>query len=260
MPKIWWPDIELFDLLIAPTSFIASACSQLDIQIEVAPHEVHINLDRILTTREMGLPDDRPIHFYSFAFASFSSRKNPLLFAKLQEEFCRNFDFAKDLFLLRSSDSPRTAEDYRLNQTLLGLQNSNFLYQFGGKTRLEHISTIAQSSSFVSVHRSEGLGLQLIEALLLNTPILSHAYSGPSDFLYESDPGIYPFSLEQIRKSEYPFAEGQFWANATSRDIFDAFVKTKQNPEIQSEVRNRVRMKYGVRETALKMHQVLDSL
>jgi glycosyltransferase involved in cell wall biosynthesis len=42
---------------------------------------------------------------------------------------------------------------------------------------------LAAADVFVSLHRSEGFGLGLAEAMLLGKPVVGTAYSGNADFL-----------------------------------------------------------------------------
>ena len=50
-------------------------------------------------------------------------------------------------------------------------------------TRREMDSLTAACDAYVSLHRSEGLGLPLIEAMYLGKPVIATGYGGVTDFL-----------------------------------------------------------------------------
>jgi glycosyltransferase involved in cell wall biosynthesis len=67
--------------------------------------------------------------------------------------------------------------------------------------------------AFVSLHRSEGLGLGMAEALQLGLDVIATSYGGNSDFL--AGPLAHPISyqLVPVRDEEYPHHEGLVWAD-----------------------------------------------
>jgi glycosyltransferase involved in cell wall biosynthesis len=65
---------------------------------------------------------------------------------------------------------------------------------------------------FVSLHRSEGYGKGLAEAMFLGKPVVATGYSGNLDFTNEADPCLVPYSLINVEEGQYPYARGQVWA------------------------------------------------
>lgn len=67
--------------------------------------------------------------------------------------------------------------------------------------------------AFVSLHRSEGLGLGMAEALQLGLDVIATSYGGNSDFL--AGPLAHPiaYRLVRVRDQEYPHHEGLVWAD-----------------------------------------------
>ena len=65
---------------------------------------------------------------------------------------------------------------------------------------------------FVSLHRSEGLGLGLAEALQLGLDIIATDYGGNADFC--TGPLAHPidYKLIPVNQGEYPHYEGMVWA------------------------------------------------
>lgn len=83
--------------------------------------------------------------------------------------------------------------------------------------------------AFVSLHRSEGFGRNIAEAMLLGKPVITSAHSGNMDFTEQGAAALVPTRLCPVREGEYPFGGGQMWgdpdvnaaAKAMNRILFD---------------------------------------
>lgn len=66
---------------------------------------------------------------------------------------------------------------------------------------------------YVSLHRSEGFGRNIAEAMLLGKPVIVTAHSGNMDFTLHDNTALVPARLRMVREGEYPFGAGQLWAD-----------------------------------------------
>jgi glycosyltransferase involved in cell wall biosynthesis len=66
--------------------------------------------------------------------------------------------------------------------------------------------------SFVSLHRSEGFGRGMAEAMLLGKPVVATGYSGNLDFMNERNSCLVRYHLVDVPEGAYPQAQGQVWA------------------------------------------------
>jgi glycosyltransferase involved in cell wall biosynthesis len=262
LPSIWKEDVIKFDHIVAATSFIKLSVQNTtsEVPITIVPHVITTIEDLRFTSRSLGLRDDRKYHLYSFAYSSFISRKNPLKFLELKNLFCSENELSSDVFVLASSDSPKNESDISLHKTLMGEQDSNFVYFSGGRSRNKHLSLMANANTFISVHRSEGIGLQLVEALNLGTKIVTHNFSGPSDFIQLNDPGVYKFELKPIGDGEYPHSSGQLWAEMKTRDILNAMSSDQDDVEAQQKMRQRVSEYFSLTQTSEMAARLLSEI
>jgi glycosyltransferase involved in cell wall biosynthesis len=67
--------------------------------------------------------------------------------------------------------------------------------------------------AFVSLHRSEGFGRNIAEAMLLGKPVIVSAHSGNMDFTEQGAAALVPTRLCLVRDGEYPFGAGQMWGD-----------------------------------------------
>jgi glycosyltransferase involved in cell wall biosynthesis len=67
--------------------------------------------------------------------------------------------------------------------------------------------------AFVSLHRAEGFGLGLAEAMFLGKPAIGTAYSGNLEFMNESNSCLVNFELVTLAEGDYLYADPRFrWA------------------------------------------------
>ncbi len=85
----------------------------------------------------------------------------------------------------------------------------------------QYLSLLRHCSAYVSLHRSEGLGLTPIEAALASLPVLYTDYGGLSEFL---DQGFYPVSYEMtsVGASEHDLGPYDRLARWAEPDLDDA--------------------------------------
>lgn len=60
---------------------------------------------------------------------------------------------------------------------------------------------------FVSLHRSEGIGLALLEAMALGKPVIATGWSGNMSFMDRSNACLLPYHLVPVRSNTYVYSE-----------------------------------------------------
>jgi glycosyltransferase involved in cell wall biosynthesis len=83
---------------------------------------------------------------------------------------------------------------------------------------------IELSDCYISLHRSEGLGLGMAEAMKLGTLVIATAYSGNLSFMNKENSLLVSYSKVEVKKNEYPYAGENYWAEP---DIKDASMQMK---------------------------------
>ena len=68
------------------------------------------------------------------------------------------------------------------------------------------------ADSYVSLHRSEGFGFGMAEAMALGKVVIGTDYSGSTDFLTEQTGYPIPYALRKVAPDEYVHTDGQVWA------------------------------------------------
>lgn len=74
------------------------------------------------------------------------------------------------------------------------------------------LALLACCDAFVSLHRSEGLGQGLMEALQLGLDVIATDYGGNTDFCLGPLAHPVPYQLIPIQPGDYPHHQGMVWA------------------------------------------------
>ena len=89
-------------------------------------------------------------------------------------------------------------------------------------TRDDQMRLIEASDCLVSLHRSEGLGLHLMEAMWLRTPVIATRYSGNLDFMNDGNSVLVDAELIPVTDRQGYYPTSAVWADADLDQAADA--------------------------------------
>ena len=220
LPATWIPGLAVLDVIGAATHFVASAASSMlegppTISI---PCPLHLP-ERVVPSRpRFGLPDQATLFVLSFEPNSDMRRKNP--FAAI-EAFRRAFDGKGPQQLIvklnnaagQGGAHPAVAELSALcdGRPDIRIIDQSLAYQ-------DVLSLYASCDAFVSLHRAEGLGLGLMEAMALGKPVIATAWSGNMTFMDHANACLVGYELVPVDGSLPVYrraflGEGARWAD-----------------------------------------------
>lgn len=76
-----------------------------------------------------------------------------------------------------------------------------------------HAALLEGADCLVSLHRAEGFGYHMLEAMTLGTPVIATGYSGNMEFCNETTAYLIPYTLANIEHGQYHRASAsQTWA------------------------------------------------
>jgi len=161
-----------------------------------------------LTRAELGLPDDRFLFLFVFDMASGMERKNPLgLIRAFRLAFRPDEPVHLAIKVSRGEKHPAEFAALRRAADRAGVTLLDRLLPRG-----EVLALLADCDAYVSLHRSEGLGLPLIEAMYLGKPVVATGYGGVTDFLDDETGFVVRHRLVALEKSQGPYPVGAVWA------------------------------------------------
>ncbi|WP_188079174.1 glycosyltransferase [Actinotalea subterranea] len=181
-----------------------------------------------LTRGDLGLPD-RPLFLFSFDYLSTAERKNPL---GLLDAFSRAFAPGEGpVLVLKSINADkRPAEAERLRLRAARTPDVLLLEQY--LDAAERDALVALCDCYVSLHRSEGLGLTMAEAMAWGKPVIATGYSGNLQFMTPENSFLVPSTPTRIPDGAEPYPAGSVWAEP-DLDAAAAFMRTVvDQPEV----------------------------
>jgi glycosyltransferase involved in cell wall biosynthesis len=181
--------------------------------------------------------DDDTIFLFVFDFWSVQQRKNPLA---VIEAFNQAFSPSESARLVIKSSNSRAYPNYfaRMNQLAQGRRIT--LYD-GYWTREEVQDLMAACDVYVSLHRAEGLGLTLLEAMSLGKPVIATGWSGNMDFMTDTNSFPVRYELAPIRQSLFRYEAGQLWAESSVEQAAELMRYAFDHPEQASQTGHRAK-------------------
>ncbi len=141
---------------------------------------------------------------------SFVERKNPLA---LINAFKLAFGGRQDvLLLIKTINGDRDPEQAQRLHKAAG-SNGNIRFINGHFSRDEIINLVSSLDTYVSLHRSEGLGISMAQAMYLEIPVIATGYSGNLEFMDHNNSFLVRHRLAEIQENHGPYARGQHWAD-----------------------------------------------
>ncbi len=81
-----------------------------------------------------------------------------------------------------------------------------------GLSRDDLMGLVNAADCYVSLHRTEGLGMGMLEAMALGKPVIATRYGGNLDFMDNENSLLIDFKMTRLRADEGPYRKGWKWA------------------------------------------------
>lgn len=211
-PEQWHGAIDIVDEIWVTSPFVRDAIAACTHKpVHIVPIALAANLPEHYSRSEFGLAEGVFLCLYSFDFNSFVVRKNAEgVIAAFRRAFA---DGRRDVRLIIKTTNGERFPDAlrRLMETAAG--DDRIEVRDGYLDRRQMWALQACCDCYVSLHRSEGLGLGMAECMLLGKPVVATAYSGNLAFMDADNSCLVGYSLIPVEEGDYPAWQGQHWAD-----------------------------------------------
>lgn len=211
LPKRYVEYLKKFDGIWAASSFIYQIMISHGLEnVDLIKHPLIIPAQKpdFQLSR-----DDLSILFY-FDFDSFPARKNP---EAAIAAFRQAFQHVSDVRLTVKTRGKRDL-DRRAWLKQQAAKDPRITVIDKTLTREEMTKLMSDHDVFLSLHRSEGLGLGCAEALTAGKVVVATDYSGTSDFVNEKTGYPVAWRRVPVKDDEYVLAENASWADPSIDD------------------------------------------
>lgn len=211
-----WPDhlagvIDSVDEVWVYSEFVRQAfASKTDKPVRKMPLAVELPDNPGPNRAQFGLPAGRFLFLVMFDGNSWLSRKNPLAAVRA---FKKAFNSDPDVGLvIKAITLNRDSEGWRaIEKEISGDPRVTVIDRT--LSRIELVQLMSSCDAYLSLHRSEGFGRIIAEAMLLGIPTVTTAFSGNADFCTPETSFTVEGPLVPLSPDDYIFHHGQYWCD-----------------------------------------------
>jgi len=211
LPKEWMEVFDYIDEVWAPSGFIAGAVRKAtDKPVTVIPYGMEVPYDEKLTRADFGLEEGDFLVLMMFDSKSYAARKNPGgAIDAFREAYGENPEKVK---LVIKINNPREEDVAFVEEHIGGKAGYALITERMEKAKLN--SLIRLCDVFISLHRAEGFGLVMAEAMALGTPAVATGWSANTEFMTEEASCPVKYRMVPVN-GQYQYDDGTMtWAEA----------------------------------------------
>lgn len=189
--------------------------------------------------RYFGIPDGPFTFVYTFDGASRFTRKNPLAAVRAFQSAFPGDDGVRFVIKTQNTNwlSGRDERTYaelrrcvREDRRLVVIDESFSSNEVHG--------LISVCDCYVSLHRSEGFGYGMAEAMKMRVPVIATGYSGNADFTTEATSYPVRFRLVPVPAKDFVYEEdGQVWADPDVEHAAERMREVRTDPNRKAKVK-----------------------
>ncbi len=217
-PPEWAEAFDLVDEVWTPSAFAADAIRKIApprVKVSPAPYPLYLNPRPAPDCARFRLPADRVVALMAFDLRSTAQRKNP--YAALQAfQKAVQASGAPALLVCKIVGAdlyPDTLAD--LAASVAGDPTIRLMTESLSADDMARLT--ASIDIVVSLHRSEGYGLLLAEAIWLGKPTLATGWSSTVEFMDPASSQLVDYALIPVEGDGAIYREGR-WADADVED------------------------------------------
>lgn len=235
-PETWASNGDHFHEIWVPSTYTQkSIMNTTHKKVRCIPYPISVpkELPSGIDRSYFQLPLDATIFLFAFDFSSYSARKNPEAVLKA---FLKAFTGNENVLLLIKTVHGN--KDPLGMKSLLKLCKENprirILDQVLNRSEMYALTKLCDV--FVSLHRCEGFGLNIFEAMAMEKPVIVTGYSANMDYTDDSNSFLVDYQLVPIDQDYGPYKKGELWADPSIEHAAMQMRYVYENPEHAKEV------------------------
>jgi glycosyltransferase involved in cell wall biosynthesis len=208
-PEEWLPSLALVDEIWTPAHFVTDNFRKVtDKPVFTIPYPVSAPTSDEFDRAYFGLPHNSFLFLTMYDCNSTIERKNPL---GSIEAFKKAFD--KDdssVGLVIKVNNPQPKDIERIKEIIEGYNNVILIAKTISKVEVN--SLIRCCDVYVSLHRAEGYGLPMAEAMVLGRVVIGTNWSANTEFMNQSNSCLVDYSIVELQEDYVMYKKGSHWA------------------------------------------------
>lgn len=260
-PDEWIPCFQCLDEIWAPSEFICNSIrKKTTLPVRCMPYYVDVHIGTIYERKHFGIPEDKFLYLMMYDQSSCMERKNPI---GVLNAFKMAFEKENEnVGLVIKINNPTPESRKQIRSVLDGYTNVYLIEETLSRDEVNSLTKCVDV--VVSLHRAEGFGLVLAEAMLLGTPTIATNWSSNTEFMNEDVACMVDYELTTIEKDMPPFKAGNRWADADLEQAAGYMRKLYEDREYYEVIRNNAKEyaeeKLGMEQAAGRMRERLKEI
>lgn len=226
---IEWNDLfQLVNEVWVSSRYIYDALAPVaPVPVLIMPLAVEIGSITNKTRFDFGLPQTAYLFCFAFDLNSSIFRKNPQACVKA---FLQAFPRKKSEknnkvgLVIKVHNIKKYHAEWEKIKNIAVKDNRIYIIE-ETLSRPDLLALYRCCNCFLSLHRAEGYGRGIAEAILLGLHVITTGYSGNIDFCTSEQVDLINYRLVPVGPQEYPFGENQIWAEVNINEASIAMRK-----------------------------------
>lgn len=264
-PRVWAEQLERFDEVWAPSRFIQSSiASAVARPVHHMPLAVEVLLSSFLGRRYFGIRENTYAFLFFFDLRSYTTRKNPGAVVEAFRRLRALRPSAECTLVIKVNGAVENPDAFERIQESARDLGDRILFVKRTMSDNEVKNLVRLCDCFVSLHRAEGFGRGMAEAMYLGRPVIATGYSGNMDFCDDETALLVPFSMVPVGENEYPHAAGQEWADPDPGYAAELMARLVDDPgwgrQVGRKASVRLRQGFGLRAAGARYRRRLEEI
>ncbi|MDT9203196.1 glycosyltransferase [Limnospira sp. PMC 1243.20] len=233
-PPEWVKAFSLFHEIWTYSDYCVSAIRRVS-PIPVIKMMPTVSLPEVNLSREnLSIPPDKFIFLFMFDFYSRIARKNPLAVVEAFKTAFGNHP-TNVVLILKCSNSDRFPKER--NHLFQAIANCPAIQIIDGYLSREQINGLVYNCDcYISLHRSEGFGLTMAEAMFYGKPVIATGYSSNTEFMNLANSFLVKYRRVLIDQTDGPYRPGNVWAAPNIKQAAELMQYVVNYPEAAHQI------------------------
>ncbi|MFC6231009.1 glycosyltransferase [Paenibacillus allorhizosphaerae] len=211
-PDEWSDSFKLVNEVWVPSTFVADSISiKSPVPVVKIPHSIEVKYISNKDRTYFNLPDNSFLFLTMYDVKSYQERKNPRASVEAFKTAFEPNDLSVGLVIKINTLKQNLEEIDVLNDLIADYKNIYLIKET--LNREDTNALISVTDSYISLHRSEGFGLGLAEAMYLGKPVIGTNWSSNTDFMNQDNSCLVNYKLIPVGRDYGPYKSYQVWAD-----------------------------------------------